>query len=886
MKQPSLMLSLWVMSVVSGLAINPAYAKTPVISQSHQVAQSPTGNIVRITGVELFDTDTGLEIALQSQEPEKLKPVITTSGNTLIADISNARIDTPNGEQFDATNPIKGISLLRVRNFEGSRVRVEIIGENAPPKATFSIQGKEFVVAISTGTDTPQANQPAVTEPPAATKPETEEPPAATKPETEEPPAATKPETEEPQANQEPEEPIELVVTGDREQGFRVQESNVGTRTDTPIINVPQSIQVIPEQVIEEQGITTLGETLRNTAGVTSGRLASDAPAITPVIRGFESGNVLRNGQRDTTLRRVAGTPNIERVEILRGPASVLFGQGDLGGTVSVVTKQPTNEPFAQIEYQVGQFGLHRPSLDIGGPFGNDPKNGGYRFNLSYEWSDSFRKFEESETFFVSPVVRLINTDQTQLTAELEYIKYRTRGGAPELPALGTVINNPAGKIDRTVNLGEPSLAESETTATRLGYQLRHKLNNNWSISNEFLLAATETPESTGGFPRALRRDGRTLDRILLVNPSSESSLNLNTNVIGKFDTGGIKHELLFGVEYSQDSIEDAINIRTLAPIDIFNPRYQPNIVGRFDIPIQDTKNNNDTFGFYIQDQISLFDSLILVLGGRFDIASQSYEDRLDDRQSFDRTDEAFSPRVGLVYKPSKDVSLYASYTRSFKPQIGREQELDPITNDVIYGDPFLPERGTQYEVGIKADLFDQRLSTTLAFYHLERTNVALSGSNDPVSAQQAGLQRSQGIELNIAGEVAPGWNILASYAYTDARIVEDDRYPEGNFLFNVPKNAASLWTSYQIQSGALRGFGLGLGLFYVGERQGDLENSFELPSYVRTDAALFYKGDRFGASLNFQNLFDTEYYEGARGNLRVIPGAPFTVFGRVSWEF
>ncbi len=201
----------------------------------------------------------------------------------------------------------------------------------------------------------------------------------------------------------------------------------------------------------------------------------------------------------------------------------------------------------------------------------------------------------------------------------------------------------------------------------------------------------------------------------------------------------------------------------------------------------------------------------------------------------------------------------------------------------------FQPERGTQYEVGIKADINDQ-LSTTLAFYDLTRSNVLTPDNRPGVPPDQfeiqTGEQRSRGIELNVQGEILPGWNILAGYAYTDARVTEDNAIPSGNRLSSVPENAFSLWTSYEIQSGDLQGLGFGLGLFFVGEREGDLENTFQFPSYLRTDAAIFYRRDQFRVGLNIRNLFDIDYFETSFGRLRVFPGEPFTVQGTISWQF
>ena len=239
------------------------------------------------------------------------------------------------------------------------------------------------------------------------------------------------------------------------------------------------------------------------------------------------------------------------------------------------------------------------------------------------------------------------------------------------------------------------------------------------------------------------------------------------------------------------------------------------------------------------------------------------------------QSDTAFSPRVGIVYQPIEPISIYASYARSFTPTIGTSAS----------GEDFSPERGTQYEIGVKADI-NNRLSATLALFDLTRSNVTTEDPDNPFFEIQTGEQNSQGIELDVNGEILPGWNIIAGYAYTDAQVIEDNSIPEGNRLRNAPENAFNLWTTYEIQQGNLQGLGFGLGFNFVDERPGDLENTFELPSFFRTDAAIFYERDRLRASVNFQNLFDVDYYASARSRVRVDPGAPFSVLGTVSWQF
>ena len=270
--------------------------------------------------------------------------------------------------------------------------------------------------------------------------------------------------------------------------------------------------------------------------------------------------------------------------------------------------------------------------------------------------------------------------------------------------------------------------------------------------------------------------------------------------------------------------------------------------------------------------------SLKLLLGGRFDTSTSTNRDELANTES-SQSDDAFSPRFGIVYQPIPPISLYASYSRSFTPASGTD----------FNGNLFQPERGTQYEVGVKADLNDQ-LSVTLAFYDLTRTNISTPDTRPGVPpgqfSIQIGEQRSRGIELNMAGEILPGWNIYAGYAYTDARVTEDNTPTVGNQLYNTPENAFNLWTSYEIQKGSLQGLGFGVGFFFVGDRQGDLENIFQVPSYVTNDAAIFYKRGRLRTQVNFKNLFNVDYFEATRDNLRVFPGQPFTVQGTISWEF
>jgi iron complex outermembrane recepter protein len=663
------------------------------------------------------------------------------------------------------------------------------------------------------------------------------------------------------------EEAIQVVVTG-QEEGYYVPDASAATRTDTPLRDIPQAIQVIPQEVIEDQQATLLDDALRNATGVTL-RSPNDGRIIFN-SRGFFSsdltGNILRNGLRDPFAAIGLDLSNIERVEVLRGPASVLYGAASPGGTVNLITKQPLTDPFYSIEGIIGNYDFYRGAVDLSGPL-NGSETLLYRLNLSYTNQDLFTDFSRRENLSIAPVLSLALGENTRLTLEGDYIDLNLERSSLGVPARGTVLPNINGEFSRGLSINEGSF---ERQIGRIGYALEHEFSDNWSLRNAFRYGFYRTDDRFF-FATALLPDDRTLERKFDSGEDQWDYYELTTNAVGRFSTGSIEHELLVGFDLSNRDDRSQSTTREAAPIDLFDPDFGESL-GAI-TATSDTATFTDAIGIYVQDQIALADNLNLLLGLRFDAFEQTGRDYLEDT-SETQSGDAFSPRLGIVYQPIPDISLYASYSRSFTPTIGR----------AVDGNSFQPERGTQYEVGVKADLTN-RLAATLALYDLTRSNVATEDPNNPGFRIQTGEQRSQGVELTLGGEILPGWNIIAGYAYTDARITEDNTFDEGNRLY-APENAFNVWTSYQIQAGSFQGLGFGIGLFFEGERQADLANTFEIPSYLRTDAAVFYERDRFRASLNVRNLFDVDYFENAFSALRVYPGQPFTVQGSISWEF
>jgi iron complex outermembrane recepter protein len=782
---------------------------------------------VQITGVQVNATTTELAIVLET-DGNLETPSTSIVGNAFIAEISNAVLALPEGNEFQQANPVEGIALVNVVELPDNRVRVAITGIDAPPTATIDVEAQALRFSVIPGIAEAEAAEDA----------------------------------------------IQIVVTGEQAEGYVVDNATTATRTDTPLRDIPQSIQVIPRQVLEDQQVIRLEDALRNVSGVAPGdNFGGTRDQF--FIRGFQQFNIFRDGFRDERIV-FQETATIERIEVLKGPASVLFGNLEPGGIINLVSERPLPEPQYTFDVQLGSFGLVRPQLDFTGPLNAD-RTVLYRLNALYERADGFRDFDQNiQRFFISPVLSWDISENTNLLLEFEY-SYDERPFDRGLVAIGDEVAD----IPRDRILGEPD-DFLENTAYSLGYTLEHDFNEDWQVRNAFRFSSSETLDLKADSD-SLDEETGILSRTFASNDDIRQLFDAQLAVIGSVATGPVNHDIVVGVDYYRNYSQGtnrSLPEGETPSLNIFDPDYevipQP-ILEDLTVLARDSSSTLDVFGIYVQDLISITDNLKLLLGGRFDFADQ---ESVFNSSPSSRYDEAFNPRIGLVYQPIEPLSLYASYSRSFAPNFG-------TTSD---GETLEPERGTQYEIGARTELLDGRLSTNLAFYDLTKINIADTDPNDPTSTffVPIGEQRSRGVELDVAGEILPGWNLIASYAYTDAEITEGTfGVPDGSRPANVPEHSGSLWTTYEIQNGDLQGLGFGLGLFFVGERQGDNQNTFELPGYVRTDAAVYYQRDNWRAAVNVRNLFDINYFESIEyGRVTVKPGAPFTITGSISVEF
>ncbi|TYQ29828.1 TonB-dependent receptor [Pseudanabaena sp. UWO310] len=789
------------------------------------LAQAST-NPVQITGVKVNPTADGIEVILETSTGNLVAPVAKTSGKLVYFDIPNAKLSLSSGDRFVVENPAKGIVSVSVSQANASYVRAIVTGVSAVPKATVSFSNP------------------------------------------------TSPVTQKPDDGEE-----EVQVTGKVEAppAYVVPNASTATRTNTAIIDTPQSIQVVPQQVLKDQQIVRVDQALRNVSGVT-GELGKFASSQSLTIRGFttdsfSNGPILRDGFRSYYNLGAQETANLEQIEVLKGPASVLYGQNGPGGIINLVTKQPLSKPFYDLQFQVGSFGLIRPSVDFSGPLDT---NGNllYRLNAAYQRSDGFRDFSTtSERFFIAPVVKWKISDRTSLAFSLEYLNDRSPYDVGLLAYGKGVVNVPRERI-----FGERDDTNNSKSLS-IGYNFEHQFDDNWTLRNAFRYT-NQTQQLLTTLPAAFNEVSGTLIRVYGKREFEVNDYSLQTNVVGKFDTGSLKHTLLAGVDLNWSKFKDVltkIDFSKLLPLNVYSPTYglfsRPNFDNISQIASGYSDADISRTGVFLQDQIALSDQFSVIAGIRFDGVNNT-----NPSNGKSRYDNAWSPRLGLLYKPTESVSLFANYSQSFSPNTGQD----------VNGNFLEPEKAQGYEFGVKAEL-SKKLFATLSYFDITKQNVATSASPLSLYYVATGKQRSQGIELDISGEIAPNWNITGFYAYTNARVTEDNDIPVGNRLPGSPYNSFGLWTTYQIPDGDLQGLGFGLGVNYVGNRVGDLANSYEVGDYFLTNAAIFYKRDRWRFGLNFNNIFDVNYISGVGGSgrtLGIAPGAPFSMTASIGLQF
>ncbi|WP_426385482.1 TonB-dependent siderophore receptor [Pseudomonas brassicacearum] len=659
--------------------------------------------------------------------------------------------------------------------------------------------------------------------------------------------------------------------------GYHATRSASATRTDTAIHETPQSISVVSRDVVEDLGATRLQDALDYAGGVGRGNNFGGQGLTTFTVRGFTTGEFYRNG---FPINR--GYPNmpdantIERLEVLRGPATMLYGRGDPGGTFNVVSKQPLAERTVTLGSQVSDQGMRRGTLDASGPLDEEGRLA-YRLNVIGEGGDTFRDHVETERYGVAPVVTWQVNDTTRLTFEGDFM----RNNAP-LDRGVTHYAGQRGTASRDTFFGEKDAGKLHNDNNLLQVRFEHMLNDDWTLAGgtQWLDGTLQGNAIEGN---GIAADGRTLGRNFNYRKLEWTDRDTQLNLTGHFSTGGFEHTLLTGIEYEDYDYQSIIQRSSGAvgayPIDIFDPVYGQPRPALTRTPTNDQENLK-TFGVFVQDQVALTERLKLLAGARFERFEHEYESFVPQNppgsRNWNVTDSAVTPRLGVIYDLTDTVAVYANTARSFKPNSGASRE----------GGGFKPEEGKSYEMGVKWEALDRQLSVDAAVYQIEKRNVLTTDPVDSTFSVAAGEVRSRGFDLNVAGNLTPEWRVIGGYAYVDAEVTKDINIPSGTRLLNVPKNTFSLLNVYEFQDGGLKGLGLGVGAKYVDERAGQTAaNAFSMDSYTVVDLLGYYKvNERIRLNLDLKNLFDADYEEGAFGNVYAYPGAPRTVQAGISY--
>lgn len=701
---------------------------------------------------------------------------------------------------------------------------------------------------------------------------------------------------------------VRPVLVASTRESYTVSNTTIATKTDTPIQETPASIQVIPAQVIEDQKTPRLKDVLENVSGVRPNQSIGSGNRF--IIRGFpDLGKTYRNGLLATSPSGFPfemDTANIDSIEVLKGPASILYGRIEPGGMINVTTKRPLTATHGALEQQFGSYSFYRTLWDVGGAI-TDSKSLSVRFSGGYQNSGSFRDFNFIDRKVFNPSVTWRPTERTTLTVDVEVLKqdFRADSGIP-------VIGNRPAPVPISRSYGDPNTPISFTNKTHIGFNLDHAFNESWKLTNRFLSSFIDAESiwanPAPAFGNALQADGRTLNRNIFGQTSYVRTYATNLDLTGTFTVAGTQHKLLVGMDYTRAATDYGIygNFTSGNPalaIDIFNPTY--GIAPSLFTAARETTDrpgrnisvfHEQWYGLYLQDQITLWKRLHLLVGGRYDWAevargtAGNFDQASANVDGVTRKDSRFNPRVGLLYDLTPWLAMYGNYVTSFGANNGVSSN----------NQPFPPQTGKQQEVGFKADLFEHRLNATLAFYHLTRNNLVTPdlASGDPLARLVVGEQRSQGVEFDMTGRVTNALSVIGSYAYTDTKVTKDNSGLQDKRLPGVPLHGGSLWLKYDFAelSGPAKGVSVGFGAYVSGSRHGDIQNTFTLPGYVRLDGFAAYRWTigptRATAQVTVRNLLNHEYYENADLNsnvaprMGVYPGAPMTVFGSLRLEY
>ncbi len=668
--------------------------------------------------------------------------------------------------------------------------------------------------------------------------------------------------------------------------GYNPKKSTASTKTDTPLINVPQAITVIPQDVIKDQSAQSVQDVIRYVPGVTSSMGEGNRDAI--VFRGNRTtSDLFIDGLRDD-VQVFRDLYNTDRVEVLKGPNGMIFGRGGAGGVLNRVTKKAGWDPVKDLGITYGAWNQKRVTGDFGQGLTDEVA---FRVNAVYEDSDSFRDGVSMERFGINPTVTISPDENTNIYFSTEYFKDK-RIGDREFPSVGNATGLNRRPFDVSKNqdefFGNAKLSPNESETTAFNLVIDHTFDNKVKIKNSTRYA------NYNKFYQNIYPNGpvdlvaSTIDVSAYRDETDRRNLINQTDLTIPFTLGSTKHTFLAGIELlDQDNQNKRISPNGLAPdpVTIANPVATATFGGTL-ARDQDTQISSQAF--YVQDQIEFTPKWQMIVGLRRDIFNTDYTNLLTNT-NIDVTDAFWSPRAGLIFKPVSNTSLYASYSISYAPRAG-----DQVTGfrTVTNPDLFNPEKFINKEVGVKWDI-NSALSFTAAAYILERENLIAA---DPDTAGLSTLvdgQETKGLELSLSGNITDKWSMIAAYTYQDGEITKDQgasptsiSVEKGSDIRETPDHLFSLWNKYQINST----WGVALGIVGRSDMyaaQPTATSSTIVPGYTRYDAAIFAKlSEKATLQVNIENLTNKDYIISSHNNNNLLPGSPLTARATVNYSF
>ena len=639
------------------------------------------------------------------------------------------------------------------------------------------------------------------------------------------------------------------IVTVTETSGFVAASSTTATKTDAPLIEIPQSVSVITQDQMTSRNVQTVNEAIQYTGSVGVNTYGEEPRYDWINIRGFDQSTygLFRDNSRWQS-GQVSGQIDpymLQEVDVVKGPSSVLYGQNTPGGLVNLVTKRPPTVARNEVVFSYGSGDRMQAQADLGGPL-DEAGHWRYRFTTLLRESDTQVDYVPDNRWFVAPAITWAPSADTTLTILTDFQRDET-GWSQFLPSQGTFVDNPNGRIPRSRFTGEPDYDYFDRDQWSVGALFEQRIDRTWTVRGTMRYSSIEYDGKTV-FGGGLQEDLRTLNRFGFGNSLDLTLFTTDVNAIARFATGAVQHSILVGVDYSDSESRIVSGFAFATPLDIFQPVYGASVPELF--TYYDTRQPASLLGLYVQDHMKIGDRWVATLSARHDWTEMTTDDRISGARTEQDPSEV-SGRVGVTYLTASGLAPYLSYSTSFLPTGGVD----------FFGRPFDPTTGEQVEGGVKFQPRGANSFITASVFEINQSNVTVPDPDNPLNSLQQGEIRSRGFELEAVGHTAWGLSYHISYSSLDQEVTRTtDPEVLGKRPPLAPEELFSAVGEYTVTNGSLAGFAFGLGLRYVGATAGDATNTIEVPSHTLGDLFVRYPWRKVELQLSATNVTDETF--------------------------